>query len=69
MAIQLSKGKRRDPNVTTLPIPVGHGFVERYRRIQQMVDKGEYEETLHDMARERLNSLLDEVEDFLESAS
>jgi hypothetical protein len=60
--------KRREPIVKSLPIPTSESQLLRYRRLQNALDKmPEYQE-LHDLARERLDELLDEVEAELDLA-
>lgn len=53
--------KPRDPNTEHLPLPCGEMMKARYRRLQNELDKRKLE-PLHQLSRERLGELLDEVE-------
>lgn len=66
MGLDLKK-KKHDPIRTTLTFPWSDKQVERYRSLSNELDKKGYE-SLHSLARERLEKLLDEVEETLSAS-
>lgn len=56
--------KRREPIVDHLPLPCSEAMKIRYQRLQNELHSRGLE-TLHQLSREKLESLLDEVEERL----
>jgi len=64
MALELDQIKTHDPIVDRVFIPAGKQLRERYARVKlELEARGKRK--LHELARERLSSLLDEVERLL----
>ena len=52
---------KKESILDSLPIPMGRSQKDRYRKIQAELDRRELK-PLHALARERLESLLNEIE-------
>lgn len=66
IAIDLTK-KKKTAITDTLPLPWSEDQINRYRSLQNELDKKGLTK-LHDLSRERLQALLDEVEASLKTA-
>lgn len=67
MALKLEPLKKRASIIEKLTLPTSVSQKERYRRLQNELDKRGLE-SLHVLTRERIDGLLDEVEAMLHHA-
>jgi hypothetical protein len=67
MAIDIKTLRAKDPLIERLTIPVTRSMFERYRKLTYEMDSRGLDR-LHNLTRQRLESLLAEVESALQSA-
>lgn len=58
----------KEPLRQTLTLPIKHSQKERYKRVSNQLSERKLT-TLHTLVRERLDLLLDEVEEYLSKSS
>lgn len=67
MKIKLEELQGREPITERLTLPVSADMLNRYRKVQHTLDTKKLR-SLHSFARERLMSLLEEIEETIRSA-